>query len=88
MSQLLEAIDPVLDATATANLSGHSLCKLLYCVVKARPNTTISSLRVNYYCELNTKFSAKYERLKTLPASGVPEVMNEARKDWNGLTVY
>ena len=81
LSELLEAVDPNLDSTVTADLTGNAILKLLYCLVRIRPNTSVTSLRVNYYHELNAKIRHKFERLMGTTQSGVPAIMQEVGRD-------
>ena len=76
LSELIEALDPELDSTCTSDLTNNGLSKLLWILARQKPCTTVSSLRCNFYFELNVKMRQKFLRLLAMPA--IAEVLAQA----------
>ena len=77
LSELLEAIENEFDATVTSDLSSGSLTKMVWLLTRIKPNVTLSSLRVNYYFEMNAKFRQKYLKLVDIASSGVGDIVQQ-----------
>ena len=77
LSWLLEAIENEFDATVTSDLNSGSLNKMVWLLTRIKPNVTLSSLRVNYYFEMNAKFRQKYLKLVDIASSGVGDIVQQ-----------
>jgi len=66
-AQLLEHIDPRLDAALTADLDTESISKILWMLTKVKPNTKIADLRVKRYDQLGSLMSRAAVRVASTP---------------------
>ena len=79
LSELIEACDNDLDAAATADLSQPALVQLFWLMVRLKPTTSVGTLRVGWYTDLNTICRNKYLKLVANPSTGVQEVMTQIK---------
>jgi hypothetical protein len=63
LSEAVEAVDNRFDATVTADLSVHSLAKLLWLLTRVKPMTRVCTLRVKSYTEMYKLFRTANTRL-------------------------
>jgi hypothetical protein len=66
-AQLLEHIDPRLDAALTADLDTESISKILWMLTKVKPNTKIADLRVKRYDQLGSLMRRAAVRVASTP---------------------
>ena len=76
----MEACVNGMDSTFTSGLSKESFVRLVWVLTRQRPTVSLSSLRVEYYTQLNTKLRARHEALLNLPDSGMKDCVDTLLK--------
>ena len=80
LSEIVEACVNGMDSTFTSGLSKESFVRLVWVLTRQRPTVSLSSLRVEYYTQLNTKLRARHESLLALADSGMKDCVEALLK--------